>query len=70
MLGRLYGFDLPKPTETTRAIKLARNIHYQCNRIRKRKTKLWYWDNYWVQVYDNVLRELKELRKRRREEIK
>lgn len=64
---KLYGLDLPKliPENAAKIIRLAQRIHRQKNQTRvPRKTERWKWDNYWVEAYDVVLKELSKIHPR------
>lgn len=57
---KLYGIDLPAPDNIIEAVKIARNIHAKENERKKRRMVTHRWNEYWVQVYDNVLKVLEK----------
>jgi len=57
---KLHGMNLPAPENIIEAVRIARNIHAEQVEKNKRIMVSYRWNEYWVQVYDNVLKVLEK----------
>lgn len=57
---KLYRIDLPDPKNVIGAVELLRHLYLKPHTRKRKQTERYKWDEYWIEVLDNVLEALKK----------